>query len=116
MAKREWLVQMEEGGSEQAERYGVALGLMAGGEITRLLTELVVLLHRQGGQAYIAAVRSEVDQDGFPVDEGEHGEWVTHGYHVTYENRDMRLVVLDPPPTELAVPPEVEDDEEPEQE
>lgn len=112
MAKREWLIPARDGGSEEAERYGVALGLMAGGEITRLLTELVVLLSRQGGQAYIAAVRAKVDQDGFPVEESEPGEWVLEGYHVTYENRDMRLVVLDPPPEELEVPAEIEEPEE----
>lgn len=106
MAKREWLIPAEQGGSEEAERYGAALGLMAGGKITRLLTELSVLLSRQGGQAYIAAVRAKVDQDGYPVDESEPGEWVLEGYHVTYENRDMRLVVLDPPPAEIEVPAE----------
>lgn len=112
MAKREWLVPAEEGGSEEAERYGAALGLMAGGEITRLLTELIVMLTRQGGQTYIAAVRAKVDQDGYPVEENEPGEWVLEGYHVSYENRDLRLTVLDPPPNVIEQPTTVVDEPE----
>jgi hypothetical protein len=97
--KREFEPIYAESPDESSQIIGAGIGASYGPNLVLGLSDLLSLLNRVGGQAYITAVRRKFDPEGniVPADpqieKATDGEWATVGYLIQYENRDTRLGV-----------------------
>lgn len=86
-------------GDQNAVAAGLALANRFDAQTLRLIHDTFTALELVGGQLAVAAHREKYDDWGNRLERDEHhvpGQWQTAGYIFHYENRDKKLVQIEP--------------------